>query len=91
MVNAIVLVNVKRSKVNEVAETLAGLPGISEVYSVAGRVDLAAMIRVKANEEVADLVTKQITNVDGVESTETLLAFRAYSRTDLDAICSAGF
>ena len=91
MVNAIVLVNVKRSKVNEVAETLAGLPGISEVYSVAGRVDLAAMIRVKANEEVADLVTKQITNVDGVESTETLLAFRAYSRMDLDAIFSAGF
>jgi DNA-binding Lrp family transcriptional regulator len=88
MVTAIVLLNVERGHINPVAEQLAGLRGIAEVYSVAGRYDLVAIIRVKTNEELADLVTASIRNVVGIQHTETLIAFRAYSRHDLEAMFS---
>jgi DNA-binding Lrp family transcriptional regulator len=91
MVTAIVLLTVARGRVSEVAEQLAAQEGISEVYSVAGRFDLVVMIRVKANEDLADVVTKQLQRVDGIQSTETLIAFRAYSKLDLDGVFSAGF
>jgi DNA-binding Lrp family transcriptional regulator len=91
MVNAIVLIGVERGKVNEVAEALADMRAISEVYSVGGRYDLVAIIRVKENEELADVVTKQISGVGGIAHTETMVAFRAYSRYDLDRVFSVGF
>jgi DNA-binding Lrp family transcriptional regulator len=91
MVTAIVLSDVERDKINEVAEELAGIQGISEVYSVSGRYDLAAIIRVKTNEELADLVTKHMLKVDGIQNTETMVAFRVYSRHDLDGMFSIGF
>jgi DNA-binding Lrp family transcriptional regulator len=86
MVTAIVLLNVERGRINDVAEALAAVPGIAEVYSVAGRYDLVAVLRVKTNEALADLVTTSIRGVPGITHTETLIAFRAYSRHDLDAI-----
>jgi DNA-binding Lrp family transcriptional regulator len=88
MVTALVLLNVERAQIHQVAEQLAELPGISEVYSVAGRYDLVAVIRVKANEALADLVTGKIRKVNGIQATETLIAFRAYSRHDLEAMFS---
>lgn len=88
MVTALVLLNVERAQIHQVAEQLADLPGISEVYSVAGRYDLVAVIRVKTNEALADLVTEKIRQVGGIEATETLIAFRAYSRHDLEAMFS---
>ena len=91
MVTAIVLLTVTRGRVSEVAEQLAAQEGISEVYSVAGRFDLVAMVRVKANEDLADVVTKKLQRVDGIQSTETLIAFRAYSKIDLDGVFSLGF
>ena len=90
MVNAIVLLNVERDKVNEVAEKLAETQGVSEVYSVAGRYDLVAIIRVKSNEELADTVTNHMRNLKGILKTETMLAFRAYSRHDLERVFSIG-
>jgi len=90
MVTAIILLNIERGQVNEVAERLAGIPGITEVYSVAGRFDLVAMIRVRKNEDLADLVTAQMLKVPGIVHTETLIAFRAYSRHDLEAAFSLG-
>jgi len=90
MVTAIVLLNVARARVAEVADKLASLEGISEVYSVAGRFDLVAMVRVKANEDLADIVTTRMQKIDGIESTETLIAFRAYSRLDLEGVFSIG-
>jgi len=86
MVTAFVLLNVERGRINAVAETLGDVPGIAEVYSVAGRYDLVAVLRVKTNEALADLVTKSIRDVAGITHTETLIAFRAYSRHDLEAI-----
>jgi len=90
MVTAIVLLNCARARVVEVAEKLAAIEGISEVYSVAGRFDLVAMVRVKTNEELADIVTTRMHKIDGIEATETLIAFRAYSRHDLEGVFSIG-
>ena len=91
MVTAVILINTARKRVNEVAEALAGVKGISEVYSVAGRYDLIAILRVKTNEDMADLVTREIVAIEGIEHTETILAFKAYSRHDLAAMFSIGF
>jgi DNA-binding Lrp family transcriptional regulator len=91
MVTAIVLLTIARGRVVEVAEQLAGLEEISEVYSVAGRYDLVAMVRVKSNEALADVVTTKLQRVEGIETTETLIAFRAYSRMDLEGVFSLGF
>jgi DNA-binding Lrp family transcriptional regulator len=88
MVTSIILINVKRNKVYEVAEQLADIPGISEVYSVTGKYDLVAIVRVKTNDELAELVTSKLVRVDGVTKTDTMLAFKAYSKHDLDAMFS---
>ena len=90
MVTAIVLLNVEHSKVNDVAEKLAAMDGISEVYSVGGRFDLVALIRVAANEDLADLVTNHMRSLPGIEDTETMIAFRAYSKHDLESMFSIG-
>ena len=91
MVTAVVLLNVDRDKVNDVAEKIADLDGVTEVYSVAGRYDLAVIVRVKDNERLADVVTKEIRKIDGIEKSETLIAFRVYSRHDLEGMFSIGF
>jgi DNA-binding Lrp family transcriptional regulator len=91
MVTAMVLINTDRYKVNEVAEKLTDVKGIAEVYSVAGEFDLVAVIRVTANEELADIVTNQIVKIDGIAKTETLIAFRAFSKHDLETMFSVGF
>jgi len=90
MVNAIVLLNVQSDRINQVAEELADLDGISEVYSVAGQYDLVAMIRARSDEQVASLVTEGLLRVEGLLSSETLIAFRTYSNHDLDGMFSVG-
>jgi DNA-binding Lrp family transcriptional regulator len=90
MVTAVILINVAHGQINEVAEKLAEMKGVSEVYSVGGRFDLVAIIRVRTNEELADLVTKQMLKLSSIEHSETLIAFRAYSRHDLEAMFSVG-
>jgi DNA-binding Lrp family transcriptional regulator len=90
MVTAIVLIQVEPGSVGPAAEGLAALPGVSEVYSVAGEWDLVAILRVARNEDLADLVTSSLATVAGVVATETLIAFRAYSRHDLERLFSIG-
>ena len=90
MVTAVILVNAEHGKVNQVAEALAELPGVSEVYSVGGRYDLVAIIRVKTNEAVADLVNGSMVGVQGISATETLVAFKAYARSQVEAGFSLG-
>ncbi len=90
MVNAIVLLNVEREKVNDVAEALVDLKGVSEVYSVSGQYDLVAIIRVKDNDELADTVTNHMRKLNSILNTETMLAFQAYSRHDLEGMFSIG-
>ena len=88
MVTSIILINAERTQINDVAEQLANIRSISEVYSVSGRYDLIAVVRVKTNEELSELVTNELKTVGGITHTETMLAFRAYSRHDLDAMFS---
>jgi DNA-binding Lrp family transcriptional regulator len=90
MVTAIVLIEARRDRVNETAEALAQLEGVAEVYSVAGQYDLAAIIRVKANDQLADLVTQHMLKLKGIVKTTTLIAFRAYSRYDLERMFTLG-
>ena len=90
MVSSVVLLNVAHGRINEVAERLAELDGISEVYSVAGRYDLVAIVRVRDNQGLADLVTEQMLHVDGIVNSETLIAFRVFSRHDLESMFSLG-
>ncbi|MGE5313502.1 MAG: Lrp/AsnC family transcriptional regulator [Acidobacteriota bacterium] len=90
MVSAIVLLTVARDRITPVAEQLADLQGISEVHSVAGTYDLVAIIRVADNEQLAKLVTEKIRAIDGIEKSETLIAFRVYSKHDLENIFSLG-
>ncbi len=88
MVTAFVLLNVDRDKVNAIAERLSEIKGISEVYSLAGRYDLAAIIRTKTNEELADLVTGTMLKIGGIQKSETLISFRVYSKHDLESMFS---
>ncbi|NOR26786.1 MAG: Lrp/AsnC family transcriptional regulator [Desulforhopalus sp.] len=90
MVTSFILMNVERTKINEVAEQLEGTPGISEVYSVSGNYDLIAIVRVATNEDLANLVTNKMRAIKEIEKTETMLAFKAYSRHDLEAMFSVG-
>lgn len=90
IVTAIVLLTVARDKINPVAEQLADFEGITEVHSVAGRYDLAVIIRLKDNGRLAELATDHIGKVDGIEESETLIAFRVYSKHDLERIFSIG-
>jgi DNA-binding Lrp family transcriptional regulator len=90
MVTSFILINVERSKINEVAELLTEINGISEVYSVSGNYDLIAIARVHTNEELSDLVTKHMHKINSILETETMLAFQAFSRHDLEAMFSIG-
>lgn len=88
MVTFIVLLNVKRDRINDLAEHLASLPEVSEVYSVTGNYDLVAIARAKTNDDVAELITRRLASIDGIEKTDTMLAFKAYSRHDLETMFS---
>jgi DNA-binding Lrp family transcriptional regulator len=90
MVTALVLLNVGRETTNTVAEQLTAIQGVTEVYSVAGRYDLAAIIRVKENDQLATVVTDRIRKIEGIEKSETLISFRVYSRYDLEMAFSLG-
>ena len=90
MVTGIVLLRVRRDLVNDVASALSAMDGISEVYSVSGQYDLVAMVRVKDNDGLAEVVTRQMLKVEGIESSETMLSFRCYSAHDLEGMFSIG-
>jgi DNA-binding Lrp family transcriptional regulator len=91
MITAIVLVICDVDQTAESAERLAGLDGVREVYSVAGDFDLVAIVTVAKQDELAAVVTEHIRKTQGVALTRTLIAFRTYSRHDLDRMFSVGF
>lgn len=90
MVTAFILMNVERSRLKSIADDLLAIDGIAEVYSVAGPFDLVVIVRVKEHEQLSDLVTEQIGALDGIEGTETLIAFRAFSKKDLGLLWDIG-
>lgn len=90
MITSIVMVSVVPDRIPEVAAQIAELEGVSEVYSVAGDVDLVAIVRVRDFEQIAEVIAGRLSKVDGVLGTDTHIAFRAYSRHDLEAAFSIG-
>jgi DNA-binding Lrp family transcriptional regulator len=90
MVTAIVLIKADVASIPETAETIAQIPGVSEVYSVTGEFDLVALVRVRQHEELAEVIPGGLNKVEGVLSTETHIAFRTYSRHDLEAAFALG-
>ena len=90
MITAVVLVNAEKGALPTLGETLAAVPGISEVYSVTGEIDFIAMVRAREHEELAEIVTRRIAALPGVARTHTHVAFKMYSRHDLEAMFAIG-
>ena len=91
MITAIVNIHAAVDRIPEVAQAIAELDGVSEVYSVAGDVDLVAIVRVRRHEDLADVIAGRLNKVEGIRSTQTLIAFQSYSKHDLEATFSLGF
>ena len=90
MITAIVLIKTARGRVPAVAQSLTGLAGIVEVYSVAGPYDLVAIGRVRQHEDLDELIASHLQKIEGIESTNTLIAFRAYNQRELEAMWDIG-
>lgn len=90
MLNAIVLLKAAPARVADLAGELADVDGVAEVYSVAGEVDLVAIVRVRHHDDLADVVTRRIAALAGITETRTMIAFQAFSRHDLDALWDVG-
>jgi DNA-binding Lrp family transcriptional regulator len=90
MVTAFILINVERGQLKAVSDGLLQIDGIAEVYSVAGPFDLIAIVRVKEHEQLNDLVTEHVAALEGIDSTETLIAFRSLAKKDLGLLWDIG-
>jgi DNA-binding Lrp family transcriptional regulator len=90
-VHAVVLIECEIDEIPEAAQAIAEIGGVSEVYSVAGEVDLVAIVRVAEHDDLASVIPGGIAKVDGVQRTETLIAFQVYSKHDLERMFSIGF
>ncbi len=90
MVTAVVLIDAEIARIADLATELADVDGVAEVYSVAGEADLVAIVRVRHHEELAEVVTRRIAGLAGLVRTRTLIAFKAYSRHDLEALWDLG-
>ena len=90
MVTAVVLIKAQTDRVTALAEQMAELEGVSEVFSVAGQYDLVALVRVRENEDLARVISDRMRKLPGITGSETLIAFKVYSRKDLEAAFSLG-
>lgn len=90
MITAIVFIQTEVARIAETGAAIADLPGVSEVYSVTGDHDLIAMVRVRTHDEIATVVADRLNKVPGVVSTQTQIAFRAFSRHDLEDAFAIG-
>lgn len=85
MVTAIVLISAETNRIPELAESIVEMDGVQEVFSVAGRHDLVAIVKVQQNEQLADVISDRMRHLEGIVATETMIAFRAYSKKELEA------
>lgn len=90
MITALCFIKVSPEAINSAGEQIARIPGVRAAYSVTGQIDLVALIEVTSHDDVARVVTDGIGAVPGIISTETHIAFRTYSREDLEAGFSIG-
>ena len=85
MATAIVLIKAETNRIPDLADQIAEMAGVEEVFSVAGRYDLIAVVKVARNEDLADVISHQMRRLEGIVETETMIAFRAYSKKELEA------
>ena len=90
MVTALVLLNIERQQIKLISQQLVDMQEVSEVYSVAGRYDLVAIVRVKNNQQIADTITVKYSELNVIAATETLIAFNTFSRHDQEHLLSIG-
>ena len=90
MISALVLMNVQRDAVNSTAQDLLTIQGVAEVYSVTGEYDLVAVLHLPKYEDLADVVTQRMVKLSSITRTQTLMAFKAYSREDLEQAWDIG-
>jgi len=90
VITAIVMIKADVDRIPEVAEEIAEVEGVSEVYSVTGDVDLIALVRVRRHDELAEVIPGRVNKIPGVRSSDTHIAFNAYSQHDLEAAFSLG-
>jgi len=90
MVTAFILLNIERERIAAASQEILTIPGIAEVYSVAGPYDVVAVARVKENDELAKLTTEDLIAIKGIVKSTTLIAFRQYSRFDLERMFNIG-
>ena len=90
MITAIVLLNVDRTKINEIGVEISEMHGVTEVFSVSGRFDLVAIIRLRENDELAELITEKMTRIDGITKTESMIAYKMLSKLDIAGMFELG-
>jgi len=86
VITAVVLITADKGALPKLGEVLAAIPGVSEVYSVTGDMDFIALVRTKTHDDLAEIVTGRIAQTPGVARTHTHVAFRAYSKHDLETL-----
>jgi DNA-binding Lrp family transcriptional regulator len=89
-VSAVVLIKAETARVNELAQQLVELPGVAEVFSVAGQYDLVAIVRVNENEQLAEVISDKMRKLDGVKLTETMIAFRVFTKAAMAGMFDLG-
>ncbi|HEV7129786.1 MAG TPA: Lrp/AsnC ligand binding domain-containing protein [Ktedonobacterales bacterium] len=90
MITALVLINVRRGEINQTAQALLQISGVAEVYSVTGEYDLVAILRLGTYEDLSDVVTTHMMAQESITHTQTMMAFKAYSREDLEQAWDIG-
>ncbi len=90
MTHAIVLIRAEGSALASLGGELADIDGVAEAYSVTGDWDFVAILRLRDPDQLADVVTRRISGLSGVQRTQTMVAFEAFSRHDLEALFSIG-
>jgi DNA-binding Lrp family transcriptional regulator len=90
MTHAVVLITADRSAISTLGGRLADVEGVAEAYSVTGDWDFVAVLRVRNPEEVAQVVTQRFADIEGIQRTQTLVAFEVFSQHDLEALFSIG-
>ena len=91
MITTVVLATCDIHEIPETAQAIADIDEVSEVYSVAGDFDLVIMVRVRHHDDLARVVSEQIARIPGIKRTQTLVAFKVFSRHDVESMFSLGF
>lgn len=91
MITTVVLATCDIHQIPETAQAIADIDEVSEVYSVAGDFDLVIMVRVREHDDLARVVSEQIARIPGINRTQTLVAFKVFSRHDVESMFSLGF